>query len=185
MLSNTNSPASDPQSKLSRKARRAALHKTTSSSPESESPRPSIPDAAQGDDDTRSLDGRNPYIEVFNKKIRALKKKLVRHRAQPVPGKSILMSFSLQTKLEKYEQSEKKDLNADQIQALERKPETVCAVKELEDIVKQVAAVEEAEARANARKQRETEEEMQRRVGEAVQEVKVGTTGSALLIRLC
>ena len=45
-------------------------------------------------------------------------------------------------KIEKYEQTDKSELNPDQVAAIEKKPEVLSAVKEFEEVLKQLGAVE-------------------------------------------
>ncbi|KAJ3007486.1 hypothetical protein HKX48_009100 [Thoreauomyces humboldtii] len=91
------------------------------------------------------------YQETFSKKLRTLRKKL--------------------TKLEKYEEKEYITLNADQRQALEKKPETVASVRELEEVAKQIAVVEDEEHKANFSKLRAAEQDATARIARAVENV--------------
>lgn len=67
--------------------------------------------------------GNSPFAESINKRLRGLKKRL--------------------SKIEKYEQSDSALLNADQQQAIQRKPEITSIIKELEDVSKQVTLLEQ------------------------------------------
>ncbi|KAI9099747.1 hypothetical protein DFS34DRAFT_570807, partial [Phlyctochytrium arcticum] len=88
------------------------------------------------------------YVEVINKKLRALKKKLV---------------CSFLTSCEKYE-TQKGTLNADQLQALERKPEVVSAYRELEEVLRQFQVTEAEEAQAAARRHQVSQHETQEQI---------------------
>ncbi|TPX69999.1 hypothetical protein SpCBS45565_g02096 [Spizellomyces sp. 'palustris'] len=154
-----NITASDAPAKLSRKARRALQKSPASPESSTTTARNSeinLLATTEDEADGTSSEAKSPYVEVVNKKLRALKKKL--------------------TKVEKYEQLEKKDLNQDQIQALERKPEVVSAVKELEDVVKQIAVTEAEESKVQQQKQQALEQTAQLRVERAVQEVKAASS---------
>ncbi|KAI8801834.1 hypothetical protein BJ742DRAFT_835159 [Cladochytrium replicatum] len=92
----------------------------------------------------------NPYIEVVYKKLRALRKK-----AQ---------------KLEKYNQMDKNELNADQLLSLEKKSELLLQLMEAEDIIKVLTHVDAEEAELAKRRQKLQESEIAARVAAAVNE---------------
>ncbi|KAI8911345.1 hypothetical protein DFJ77DRAFT_469682 [Powellomyces hirtus] len=155
MLSGLAKPTADvaPPTKLSRKARRA-LSRTELAAASPESPYALTSDQVHTPDDQdiqtppNETANKSPYVEVIQKKMRALRKKL--------------------TKLDKYDQLPTSELNADQIQALDKKPEIVAAFKELEDAVKQIAIVEAEEAKALLAKQHAAEEQAQNRIQNAL-----------------
>ncbi|KAH6565209.1 hypothetical protein BASA84_001163 [Batrachochytrium salamandrivorans] len=74
-----------------------------------------------------TVSGDEPvYSEAVNKRLRTLRKRLL--------------------KASKYEQSSSSDLNPDQLLAIQRKPEVAFAIKELEDLGRQIALLESQEA---------------------------------------
>ncbi|KAJ3167862.1 hypothetical protein HDU88_001809 [Geranomyces variabilis] len=152
-------PAADGPRKLNRKARRSQnrLKAEISDAFVNESPLgdqtvPSATAAAAAEPDTPQNESKGVYAEVINKKLRALRKKL--------------------TKLEKYEHLPTAELNTDQIQALDKKPEIVAAAKELEEAVKLIVVAEAEEAKSLAAGQRAAEEKTKQRIAAAVEECK-------------
>ncbi|KAI8593322.1 hypothetical protein BDZ88DRAFT_138656 [Geranomyces variabilis] len=151
--------AADGPRKLNRKARRSQnrLKAEISDAFVNESPLGdqtvlSATAAAAAEPDTPQNESKGVYAEVINKKLRALRKKL--------------------TKLEKYEHLPTAELNADQIQALDKKPEIVAAAKELEEAVKLIVVAEAEEAKSLAAGQRAAEEKTKQRIAAAVEECK-------------
>jgi len=102
------------------------------------------PQADSGDDEKNA----SPYLEVISKRLRALKKK--------------------QTKIEKYEQMDKKSLNAEQIQTLEKKPEVVALFNELSLVFSLLGTVEEEQSKIAKSNQRNLELATKKRIEEAV-----------------
>ncbi|KAJ3159406.1 hypothetical protein HDU86_001724 [Geranomyces michiganensis] len=154
------SAADAPPVKLNRKARRSQ-NRLKPESPETtltqqsasgDQPIPSATVAAAAEPDTPESESKGVYAEVINKKLRALRKKL--------------------TKLEKYEHLPTAELNADQIQALDKKPEIVAAAKELEDAVKLIVVAEAEEAKSVAASQRAAEVKTKQRIAAAVEDCK-------------
>ncbi|KAJ3033071.1 hypothetical protein HDV00_006803 [Rhizophlyctis rosea] len=147
-----------PTEKLSRKARRAAAARAAAAASGELSP----PSPIGATDSAVSLDSiglsedqtdkKNPYIEAINKRLRTLKKRLA--------------------KVEKYEQEDSISLNPDQIVAIDRKPEVVAAVKELEDVFKALSVVELEEARAARIEQEAREAAKQVEIARAEQNAK-------------
>ncbi|KAI8819325.1 uncharacterized protein EV422DRAFT_107845 [Fimicolochytrium jonesii] len=169
-----------PPSKINRKARRALKHNTNANpngdvsdsasgdvsrrdSANSPVDRPSVVDSevtisASPVDDGAHPVSKNPYVEVINKKLRYLKKKLL--------------------KLEKYEQSAKRDLNADQLQALEKKAEIAYAFKELEESAKLLVAVGAEESKAIRAKDIATDKDVKSKIELAIEEEKNASAAS-------
>ncbi|KAI9003257.1 hypothetical protein BC832DRAFT_593329 [Gaertneriomyces semiglobifer] len=140
------------ENKLSRKQRRALARGDSVEASKSEDAA-SVPESApQTPPVTDNGERVSPYPEVINKKMRALRKKL--------------------TKIEKYEQLDRNALNADQLQTLQKKPELVFAVKELEEVAKGIAAADNDEAKLTAQMMRQTEQDTQKRVQDAVNAAK-------------
>ncbi|KAI8812207.1 hypothetical protein BJ742DRAFT_793365 [Cladochytrium replicatum] len=139
---NSDSSLSATSKRAKKKAAAAAASTPVVSTPE---PNGSV---HEHDEDKKHA---NPYIEVVYKKLRALRKK-----AQ---------------KLEKYDQMDRKDLNADQLLSLEKKPELLLQLKEAEDIIKVLTHVDAEEAELAKRRQKVQESETAAKVAAAVSEV--------------
>ncbi|KAJ3286323.1 hypothetical protein HK104_009105 [Borealophlyctis nickersoniae] len=153
-------------SKARRKAARAAAAADPSSAVQSP-PAPLQPSDSAVSLESASAEAnggvavnKNPYIEAINKRLRTLKKKL--------------------TKVEKYEAMDKKDLNADQIQAVQKKPEVASAVKEFEEIIKQLETVGAEEAKAALDKEKVAQQQEQLKIAEAVKEAQNASQESTM-----
>ncbi|KAJ3052108.1 hypothetical protein HK097_006883 [Rhizophlyctis rosea] len=159
-----------------RKARRAAAQ-AAAEGKLAQPPSPIVPSdsAVSLDSCVIGEDGahRNPYIEAINKRLRTLKKRLVYRligcTIAPLQ-KSDRIAF--QAKIEKYEQSDKNELNADQVAAIEKKPEVLSAYKEFEEVLKQLGVVELEEFKASKAQQRAQEAAKQAEINQAVQNAK-------------
>ncbi|ORX55407.1 hypothetical protein BCR36DRAFT_581429 [Piromyces finnis] len=77
--------------------------------------------------DTNSEEKVNKYINIVNKKLRTLRKRM--------------------NKIEKYENCNDEELNTDQISAIKKKPEVSLLLKEFEDLHKQYTIFDEQEKR--------------------------------------
>ncbi|CAG8552240.1 11374_t:CDS:2, partial [Acaulospora morrowiae] len=146
----TNNTNNAPSSKKT-KNKKKSLAVTTSEdvSPSRQEPlSPTTPAPDTGDGGIENVN-KNPYIEVINKRIRTLKKKL--------------------NKIEKVEEvirnnpEARSQLNPDQIQSLERKSEVTSTLKELEEIVKQF---EKEDIKSQKAQQQEREQAISSAVGE-------------------
>ncbi|RHZ44272.1 hypothetical protein Glove_744g9 [Diversispora epigaea] len=105
---------------------------------------------------------KNPFIEVVNKRIRTLRKKM--------------------TRIEKCEEDLKdgKTLNSDQIQSCERKNEIAGALKECEEIAKQYETVEKEEIKNQKILKKEQQEEREQVISGAVEEAEATHRQSVL-----
>ncbi|KAF0520360.1 hypothetical protein F8M41_016362 [Gigaspora margarita] len=111
---------------------------------------------------------KNPYIEVVNKRIRTLRKKMA--------------------KIEKCEEiirsspDGKNQLNNDQLQSYERKGEVAGALKECEDILKQIENIDKEEIKNRKILKEQQDDEREKAIANAIDEVK--TTYSRSIICL-
>ncbi|OUM69616.1 hypothetical protein PIROE2DRAFT_2485, partial [Piromyces sp. E2] len=75
-------------------------------------------------------------------------------------------------KIEKYENCDKKELNADQISAIKKKPEVSALIKEFEDLHKQYTVFDEQEQKEQENSKKLQDERLLREVNEKVEDVK-------------
>jgi len=102
--------------------------------------------------DVNSDDKVNKYINIVNKKLRTLRKRM--------------------NKIEKYENSNKKELNADQITAIKKKPEVSALIKEFEDLHKQYTVFDEQEKKEEETNKKLQEERLVKEINEKVEDEK-------------
>ncbi|KAG4106411.1 hypothetical protein H8356DRAFT_1025862 [Neocallimastix lanati (nom. inval.)] len=116
MLSNKLNESVHTTEEKSSKQEKKKLDKNTLEEVEVESSTPS---------DTNSEGKNNKYINIINKKLRTLRKRM--------------------NKIKKYESCDEKELNDDQINTLKKKPEISALIKEFEDLHKQYISIDEEE----------------------------------------
>ncbi|KAI9334646.1 hypothetical protein DFJ73DRAFT_35726 [Zopfochytrium polystomum] len=139
--------------------------KSTSSEPlSSASPQAAAArEANNSGSDASSLAGATIFtassIETVNKRIRSLRKRL--------------------TRLEGYESVPRSDLNKDQVDALEKKPEVLAVIKELEEITKLFQKAQSEEIIATKARLKSEAEERNAQVSAAVDRVKAKATSDS------
>ncbi|RUS26122.1 hypothetical protein BC938DRAFT_471201 [Jimgerdemannia flammicorona] len=119
----------------------------TAESQEPVSPNPSRDERALSVTDEQSVDDggekKNQYIETLHKRLRTLKKKLLR----------------IEQVEEILNQADGKDkLNEDQVSMVNKKPDVSIPIRELEDMIKQLSAVEVEDLRLQKQKRAELEQ---------------------------
>jgi len=102
--------------------------------------------------DANSDDKVNKYINIVNKKLRTLRKRM--------------------NKIEKYENCDKKELNSDQITAIKKKPEISALIKEFEDLHKQYTVFDEQEQKEEETNKKLQEERLVKEINEKVENEK-------------
>ncbi|CAJ0923119.1 1933_t:CDS:2 [Entrophospora sp. SA101] len=101
---------------------------------------------------------KNPYMEVIYKRLRAMRKRMVR--------------------VEKYEEianstpDGKNQLNADQLNSLEKKGELAAVIKQSEDILKSMEAVDKEEVKKEKAQKKTQQEENEKAISNAIKEAK-------------
>ncbi|KAJ3213344.1 hypothetical protein HDU67_002974 [Dinochytrium kinnereticum] len=91
-------------------------------------------------------------MEVLMKRLRAYKKRL--------------------TKIERAESMSRAELNKDQLEALQRKPEVVNVIRELEELLKQLEVSEQEELKETATKDKEIQLAEKKKLTQALGEMK-------------
>ncbi|CAI2187822.1 10136_t:CDS:2 [Funneliformis geosporum] len=103
-----------------------------------------------------NLENKNPYFDVLYKRVKKLRKLMIR--------------------IEKYESIKNSpdgiNLNADQINLLERKGETSGAIKEFDEALKQVESVEKEELKKQVEQKKAQQSERDQAIANAVEEAK-------------
>jgi len=130
------------ENKLSKKEKKK-LAKIASEELEVESCTPS---------DANSEEKINKYLNIVNKKLRTLRKRM--------------------NKIEKYENCDKTELNADQITTIKKKSEVSTLIKEFEDLHKQYTLFDEQEQKENENFKKSQEERLANEVKEQVEKEK-------------
>ncbi|ORX82944.1 hypothetical protein BCR32DRAFT_292333 [Anaeromyces robustus] len=102
--------------------------------------------------DTNSEEKINKYLNIVNKKLRTLRKRM--------------------NKIEKYENCDKAELNADQITTIKKKSEVSALIKEFEDLHKQYTLFDEQEQKINENLKKSQEERLANEVKEQVENEK-------------
>ncbi|CAG8653422.1 16159_t:CDS:2 [Funneliformis caledonium] len=112
-----------------------------------------------------SLENKNPYIDVLTKRVKKLRKAM--------------------TRIEKYESIKNtpdgiNNLNADQINLLERKGETSGAIKEFDEALKQIESVEKEELKKQVEQKKAQQSERDQAIANAVEEATAAHCKSLL-----
>ncbi|CAJ0840434.1 46_t:CDS:2, partial [Entrophospora sp. SA101] len=111
---------------------------------------------------------KNPYMEVIYKRLRAMRKRMVR--------------------VEKYEEianstpDGKNQLNADQLNSLEKKGELAAVIKQSEDILKSMEAVDKEEVKKEKAQKKTQQEENEKAISNAIKEAKNEHTESIIFL---
>nr|CAG8465199.1 15426_t:CDS:2 [Entrophospora candida] len=111
---------------------------------------------------------KNPYMEVIYKRLRAMRKRMVR--------------------VEKYEEianstpDGKNQLNADQLNSLEKKGELAAVIKQSEDILKSMEAVDKEEVKKEKAQKKAQQEENEKAISNAIKEAKNEHTESIIFL---
>ncbi|CAG8646071.1 13109_t:CDS:2 [Dentiscutata erythropus] len=158
-----------PSSAKSKKNKRKSIAVTTSkdaSPSRQEQLSPTTPALDTAEASIENVN-KNPYIEVVNKRIRTLRKKMARIEK----CEEIIRSSP----------DGKSQLNNDQLQSYERKGEVAGALKECEDILKQIENIDKEDTK-NQKILKEQQDEREKATTNAVDEVK--TTYSRSIICL-
>jgi len=102
--------------------------------------------------DINSDEKVNKYLNIVNKKLRTLRKRM--------------------NKIEKYENCDVKELNADQITTIKKKPEVSALIKEFEDLHKQYTLFDEQEQKEHENNKKLFDEKLVNAINEKVENEK-------------